>query len=83
MEKIKEYRIGVCHTLDLGDGMDLSEPYYKVYEVYDSGSVWFDLDFDDLEVAKKYVKISMERPELDKWARIKMAEGGKDEGSSR
>lgn len=55
-DKIKGYRIGLCTSLDLDDGKHLCEPYYKVYVEYESGSVWFEQEFNTLDEAKEYIK---------------------------
>lgn len=55
-DKIKRYRIGLCTSLDLDDGKHLCEPYYKVYAEYESGSVWFEREFDTLDEARDYIK---------------------------
>lgn len=55
MEKIKGYRIGLCTTLDIEDGKHLCEPCYKVYAEYESGSVWFEDEFNTLDEAETFI----------------------------
>ena len=55
MEKIKGYRIGLCTTLDIEDGKHLCEPCYKVYVEYESGSVWFEDEFNTLDEAETFI----------------------------
>lgn len=55
MEKIKGYRVGLRSTLDVEDGKHLCEPCYKVYVEYESGSVWFEDEFDTLDEAETFI----------------------------
>lgn len=65
----KEYKIGVCTTVDVISGEDFLPPYYKVYsiETYETmpPSVWCEKEFDTLEEAMEYTRKQSKEKDID------------------
>lgn len=70
----KEYKIGVCTTVDVISGEDFLPPYYKVYLVEEWNNqpptTRYEAEFDTLEEARAYIQEKMMSPTVDKYKKL-------------
>lgn len=75
---MSNYEIGVCTTICIDDGQHLDTPYYKVYLRDPCGSLWFECDFESLENAQAYIRVSEKHQDKTVMERAIMAEKGQE-----
>lgn len=73
---MSEFVIAEVITKDIDDGEIVEPTFYKVFLKDPSGSLWFEMEFNDKESAEKYVKISEKYPSKTSLERAIMVEKG-------
>lgn len=73
---MSEYVVAKVETKEVGTDEMCEAPYYKVFLKDPSGSLWYETEFDDLESAENYVKVSEKYPDMGIVERSIKAEKG-------
>ncbi len=73
---MSEYVIAKVETKEVGTGEVCEATYYKVFLKDPSGSLWYETEFDDLESAENYIKVSEKYPDMGIIERSIKAEKG-------